>query len=62
MRIKESLYGFKQDPLHFSERNWAGLLVGGFSHSAFDPCLFMKDDEICVLSVDDKIFTGTRRH
>jgi hypothetical protein len=35
-----------------------GLLERGFTQSEIDPCLFMKKDCICVVYVDETIFSG----
>ena len=36
----------------------AGLLERGLIQSEIDECLFMKKDIICVVYVDDTIFSG----
>ena len=33
-----------------------GLLARRYKQSSFDPCLFIKDDVIRLIYVDDKIF------
>jgi hypothetical protein len=56
--LSKSLYGLKQAPRTFYEKLRDGLLERGFTQSEIDPCLFMKKDCICVVYVDDTIFSG----
>lgn len=56
IKLKKTLYGLSQ-----ASRSWfltisAGLKSRGFRQSEIDPCLFIKDDIICLIYVDDTIF------
>lgn len=59
LKLNNSLYGLKQAPKTFYEKLRDGLLEQGFVQSIIDPCLFMKQDMICVIYVDDTIITGS---
>ena len=58
LKLIKSLYGLKQAPKTFFEKLKAGLLERGFIQSEMDKYLFMKRDMICVVYVDDTIFSG----
>jgi hypothetical protein len=58
LKLKKSLYGLKQAPKTFFEKLKEGLEQRGFRQSDVDQCLFMKDEMICVVYVDDTIFAG----
>lgn len=58
LRLNKSLYGLKQAPKTFFDKLRAGLLERGFTPSNIDPCLFMKNNMICVVYVDDTILCG----
>jgi hypothetical protein len=58
LRLKKSLYGLKQAPKTFFDKLRAGLIERGFTPSNIDPCLFMKENMICVVYVDDTILCG----
>jgi len=58
LKLLKSLYGIKQAPRTFFEKLRAGLVERGFRQSEHDPCLFMKNDIICVVYVDDTILAG----
>jgi hypothetical protein len=58
LKLNKSLYGLKQAPKTFFDHLRSGLIERGFKQSAVDPCLFMKEEMICVVYVDDTIFTG----
>ena len=58
LKLIKSLYGLKQAPLQFYEKLSEGLIERGFTQSALDPCLFMKQEMICVVYVDDTIIAG----
>ena len=56
LKLKRNLYG-----LTVASRNWflklsKGLFDRGFKPSEIDPCLYIKDDIICLVYVDDTIF------
>jgi len=56
LKLKKNLYGCKQ-----AARNWfrhlkEGLLKAGFTQSTTDTCLFLRDDCIIVVYVDDCLF------
>ncbi len=48
----------RQAPRTFFEKLRDALLERGYTQSANDPCLFMKEGIICVVYVDDTIFGG----
>jgi len=56
--VLKLLYGLKQAPSTFFEKLKTGLFESGFEQSDFDPCLFKKNDIICVVYVDNTIFAG----
>ena len=58
LKLKKSLYGLKQSPRTFYQHLSKGLTKRGWTPSDIDPCLFMKENMICVVYVDDTIFTG----
>jgi Reverse transcriptase (RNA-dependent DNA polymerase). len=58
LKLLKSLYGLKQAPKTFFEKLRARLLERGFTASEIDPCLFMKNNMICVVYVDDTILCG----
>jgi hypothetical protein len=58
LKLRKSLYGLKQAPKTFFDKLRSGLLERGFTASNIDPCLFMKQDMICVVYVDDTILCG----
>ena len=58
LKLKKSLYGLKQSPRTFYQHLSQGLQTRGWRPSDIDPCLFMKEKMICVIYVDDTIFSG----
>ena len=56
LKLKTSLYGMKQSPLVWFNHLKAGLEKRGFKASASDPCLFLHQDVICLVYVDDCLF------
>ena len=58
LKLRKSLYGLKQSPRTFYQHLSQGLKNRGWTPSAIDPCLFMKQKMICVIYVDDTIFAG----
>jgi hypothetical protein len=56
--LNKSLYGLKQAPKTFFDHLRTGLLERRFKQSAVDSCLFMKQEMLCVVYVDDTIFAG----
>ena len=58
MKLKKSLYGLKQSPRTFYQHLSKSLQTRGWTVSNIDPCLFMKQDMICVIYVNDTIFAG----
>jgi hypothetical protein len=58
LKLLKSLYGLKQAPKTFYEKLSAGLKQRGFIQPKHDTCLFLKQDLICVIYVDDTIFSG----
>jgi hypothetical protein len=58
LHLSKSLYGLKQAPTTFFEKLRYGIVQRGFVQSIHDPCLLMKKYLICVIYVDDTIFSG----
>ena len=58
LKLIKSLYGLRQAPKTFFEKLHDGLLERGFRQSELDPCLFLKENMICVVYVDDTIISG----
>ena len=58
LRLIKSLYGLRQSAKTFFEKLKDGLEERGFKQSNHDPWLFMKKDLMCVIYVDDAIFSG----
>jgi hypothetical protein len=58
LRLLKSLYGIRQAPRTFFLKLREGLIERGYTQSAIDPCLFLKDGIMCVVYVDDTIFGG----
>ena len=58
LKLNKSLYGLRQAPKTFFDKLKDGLLERGFIQSDHDPCLFLKDNMICVVYVDDTIIAG----
>jgi hypothetical protein len=62
LKLLTSLYELKQAPRTFYQKLAAGLVERGYTQSEIDPCLFMKAGIICVVYVDDTIFSGPESH
>ena len=58
LHLQKSLYGLRQAPKTFFDKLSSGLKERGFKQSAIDPCLFFKNQMICVVYVDDTIIAG----
>ena len=58
IKFLKRLYGLKQAPKTFSDTLRAGLIERGFTLSNHYPCLFMKEDIMCVVYIDDSIIAG----
>ena len=58
LKLVESLYGLKQALKSFFDKLSRGLRDRGFEKSEVDKCLFMKQDMICVVYVDDTIIAS----
>jgi hypothetical protein len=56
LKLKRSLYGQKDAPRMFFKFLKENLLKCGYKQSAFDPCLFISEDVICLVYVDDCLF------
>ena len=56
LRLKKNFYGLKQASFNWNKLLKAGLLKQGFKQSQIDPCLFLKNNIVCVVYVDDTIF------
>jgi Reverse transcriptase (RNA-dependent DNA polymerase). len=59
LKLKKNLYGLKQAAYNWHELLKSGLLKLGFKQSQVEPCLFMKQDIVCLLYVDDTLFFST---
>ena len=57
LRLNGSLYGMKQSPLNFYNHLTEGLEVCGFRSSDIDPCLCFNDNVICLIYIDDYLFS-----
>ena len=55
-KLKKSLYGLAQSPRNYFLYTKEKLLKMGFYQSDSDPCLFISDDIICLIYVDDALF------
>ena len=58
LKWRKSLYCLKQSPRTFYQHQSQGLQNRGWIPSVIDPCLFMKEQMICVIYVDGTIFAG----
>ena len=56
LKLKKNLYGLRQASYNWSNLLRSGLEKLGFTQSTHEPCLFMKDDIICCVYVDDTFF------
>ena len=56
LKLKKNLYGLRQASYNWSNLLRSGLEKLGFKQSANEPCLFLKDDIICCVYVDDTLF------
>lgn len=56
LKLKKSLYGLCQAPLKWFEKLRGSLIERGFKQSAQDPCLFLSDEVVAVVWVDDVLF------
>ena len=55
LKLNKKVYGLKQASYNWSELLKAGLLQLGFKQSIVDPCLYIKDDILCAICVDDTL-------
>lgn len=56
LRLRKNLYGLKQAAYNWNVMLTEGLKQIGFTQSKHDPCLFFKENIVCVIYVDDTIF------
>ena len=56
LQLIKNCYGLKQAAYNWNNLLKAGLETLGFKQSEHDPCLYCKDDIICVIYVDDTLF------
>ena len=61
MKLEKNLYGLKQASHNSFEMIKKGLDQRRFSSSKADPCVFMKQDIIVLLYVDDMIVVNRTR-
>ncbi len=55
-RVVQPVYGLADAPLNFFLKISASLTAAGFRQSAWDGCLFIRDDCVVLLHVDDAMF------
>jgi Reverse transcriptase (RNA-dependent DNA polymerase) len=60
LKLVESLYGLRQVPRSFFEKLREGLLERGYIQSQLDPCLFLKNQIMCVVYADDTSLCWSR--
>ncbi len=56
LSVKKNCYGLKQAAYNWNNHLHAGLTQLGFKQSATEPCLYLKEDIICLVYVDDTLF------
>ena len=56
LKLKRSLYGLRQSPRNFFLHLKGKLEDQEFKQSTADPCLFIRNDMICLVYVDDCLF------
>jgi hypothetical protein len=56
LKLKRSLYGLRQSPKNFFQHLKENLLACGFTQSQHDACLFISNDVIILVYVDDCLF------
>ena len=56
VRLKKNLYDLKQTVMNWYHKLRHGLLARGYTQSVVDTYLFIKDDVLCLIYVDDTIF------
>jgi hypothetical protein len=62
LRLKRSLYGLKQSPRNFFAHLKEKLELIGFESIAdVDPCLFISDNVICLVYIDDTLFFSPKQ-
>ena len=61
LQLIKNCYGLKQAAYNWNNLLKSGFLSLGFRQSDHDPCLFCKDDVICVVYVDDTLFFSKDR-
>ena len=61
LQLVKNCYGLKQAAHNWNNLLTSGLISLGFKQSDHDPCLFCKEDVICVVYVDDTLFFSKDR-
>jgi Reverse transcriptase (RNA-dependent DNA polymerase) len=56
LKLKKSLYGLRQSPRNFFEHLKSKFAKLGFKQAASDPCLFISENVVCIVYVDDTLF------
>ena len=56
LKLEKLLHGLCHSPRNFFEHLKANLLKVGFTQLSADPCLFISDQVICLVYVDDTLF------
>jgi hypothetical protein len=57
LKLKKSIYGLRQSPRNFFQHLKGKLESAGLvSNSELDPCLFLSDEVICLVYVDNTLF------
>ena len=58
LKLQKTLYGLVQAPRAFYEHLGKNLSKRGFRPSEHDPCLWLHEDMVCLVYVDDCIFSA----
>ena len=61
LKLNRSLYGLKQASMNWYDMLKKGLEERGFKESVADPCVFMKEDMIVLVYVDDCILLSQNK-
>jgi hypothetical protein len=55
LKLKKSLYGLKQASLNWFKKLKLGLIDCGFTPSEINPCLYLKENMVLLIYLDDCI-------
>jgi len=56
LKLKKSLYGLRQSPRNFFEHLKSKFAKLGFRQATSDPCLFIIENFVCIVYVEDTLF------